>query len=750
MVSLTAIISFVKENPAQKSIEAADLTISSLSELQAFAEEVNQGNDYSGCIVELGNNIDCNGEHIVIGTEDSSAGCQGLVTGISFNGTFDGNGYTISNISNNDNTDYASLNLGFFCVLGTEAKVINTRFYNFSYTVDAVTSSDSYTGCIAYGNNGTIEKCIVENFTFISKRRTKNVFVGSIAGINNDTIRNCEVKGYYSFIAPDSSKDGANIKSFTYTNGSTISNCVFNINKTTSGGNFSYDGSMSEYSDCKNSSGTFLTGSSWSSIGGDGSGAPWYYASGYNGGWPMLRVFMSWQTVYFYSGTGGSVSPSSIEIPSDASYDPSVSGATLSLLGQSVTAHPYTGYNFWYWDASSRTAYFSIKTYTLSFGTTIGDLSISPSGSGYTVNHGTGVSGPSKGATGTISYSFGSTVTYNIPKGYCFDSDNRPSSITGNTTITPVIKRIVLKATLKGAANSDNTTNRVWNIDYEGDITYNSGTIEFSYGGNKTSYSANEGYSFDYIKINGEKVNQADVAEALTDITEDIEIEPVFSKNITIKLMDIDNANLYLYEDSTVPIQSYEGYGLAGKALKAEYSGYPSNIVKYTYDGGLIAVYKIDKFYRLKDGKEDTALQDSVTIYPVLEFFACLVTMDKTGNTNVVDIDVTGDDYGTENDGIFAVEFGTQVEFSFASNGGVFIYTYTFNSGQVVKYTIKDDDYTMASVINGGEREWQTCLESITYHVFDGPEEGDSLDDSMTSKEIKPTFERKFYGGNLA
>ena len=68
--------------------EAADLTIGTLEELKAFRDEVNSGNAYKGKIVMLSADIDLTGEEWTpIGNSTNK-----------FQGTFDGNGYTISNL----------------------------------------------------------------------------------------------------------------------------------------------------------------------------------------------------------------------------------------------------------------------------------------------------------------------------------------------------------------------------------------------------------------------------------------------------------------------------------------------------------------------------------------------------------------------------------------------------------------------------------------------------------------------------
>ena len=78
----------------------ADLVISTLAELKAFRDEVNAGNTFAGKTVELAANIDLMGEEWTpIGNETAK-----------FQGTFDGKGYTVSNLVITGNND----NAGFF------------------------------------------------------------------------------------------------------------------------------------------------------------------------------------------------------------------------------------------------------------------------------------------------------------------------------------------------------------------------------------------------------------------------------------------------------------------------------------------------------------------------------------------------------------------------------------------------------------------------------------------------------------
>lgn len=95
-------------------------TISTLEELKAFRDEVNAGNTFKGETIELANDIDLGGEEWTpIGTQSHQ-----------FQGTFNGNGHTISNLK--INTPYRS-DVGFFGFT-TNGEIKNLTFNNAEVT----------------------------------------------------------------------------------------------------------------------------------------------------------------------------------------------------------------------------------------------------------------------------------------------------------------------------------------------------------------------------------------------------------------------------------------------------------------------------------------------------------------------------------------------------------------------------------------------------------------------------------------
>ena len=105
--------------------EEADLTISTAEGLKAFAASVNAGDSYEGKTVVLSSDIDMEYTAVVIGTKASP-----------FMGTFDGQGYTVSNISiyeDGSDSDYFADSddcLGLFGVINTPAVIKNVTVNN--------------------------------------------------------------------------------------------------------------------------------------------------------------------------------------------------------------------------------------------------------------------------------------------------------------------------------------------------------------------------------------------------------------------------------------------------------------------------------------------------------------------------------------------------------------------------------------------------------------------------------------------
>lgn len=146
---------------------AEDLTISTLEELEAFRNAVNNGNNYSGSTITLENDIDMSGKY---GENTESGTVSWTPIGTSaktFTGTFDGNGHTIKGLYiNKSDQNYCGL-FGYV----TTATIKNL-------TVGGSVTGKEYVGGIV-GNapdKATFENC-ENNATIVGSR-----YVGGISG----------------------------------------------------------------------------------------------------------------------------------------------------------------------------------------------------------------------------------------------------------------------------------------------------------------------------------------------------------------------------------------------------------------------------------------------------------------------------------------------------------------------------------------------------------------------------------------
>ena len=100
-------------------------------------------------------------------------------TGEGYSGNFDGNGYTITNL-----TVSGTGNVGFFGGLAVGAKIQDVKFSNATITGD----ESSYAGVVAGASFGIIDSCNV-----IGSKVTGN-YVGAITGNNSVQVNNCNVQ----------------------------------------------------------------------------------------------------------------------------------------------------------------------------------------------------------------------------------------------------------------------------------------------------------------------------------------------------------------------------------------------------------------------------------------------------------------------------------------------------------------------------------------------------------------------------
>ncbi|MBR3988416.1 MAG: hypothetical protein IKK10_03835 [Clostridia bacterium] len=165
--------------------ENGNYMVENYDDLCLMSAMVNSGKDeYVNGNYILTNDIDCKGENFkhreMIGTKN-----------VQFNGTFDGQGYTISNLNFDadiEGNDSGKVQ-GLFGSIGNNGTVKNLTVDN--ATVWSDNSELSGSAVISKHNNGTIENVTVKN----SKVQLgDSEYLGGITGLNNGTVKNCRVE----------------------------------------------------------------------------------------------------------------------------------------------------------------------------------------------------------------------------------------------------------------------------------------------------------------------------------------------------------------------------------------------------------------------------------------------------------------------------------------------------------------------------------------------------------------------------
>lgn len=221
-------------------------TVSSVSDLQAFATSVNAGDNYANETVTLTANLDLN----------SAAWTPIGTMAHPFKGTFDGQGHTISNIKADGSL---SLNLaaGLFGVVGSVGTVKDVHITSGTSFISSNPSNYTcYIGSIAGINYGTIVGCsnsaTVTGYSYTNARiggvvganessgsilncynlgtvytSISNFFIGGIAGDNKGTVKN----SFMCSIVTTNSSNNAFYPLFGNNSG-TVANCFY-VNGTT-------------------------------------------------------------------------------------------------------------------------------------------------------------------------------------------------------------------------------------------------------------------------------------------------------------------------------------------------------------------------------------------------------------------------------------------------------------------------------------------------------------------------------------
>ena len=174
--------------------------INSAEDLTYLAAEVNGGNDFSGKIISVAaTEIDLNNLQLSIGYANDNAGTPDLKP---FNGTFNGNGVIIKNLSTAVSEEEGLPSYyGLFGYIGQSGKVTGVKLDTATAVVTENPSPDVteeyYFGGIAGINEGQISSCSVKNLTV-----NNFYYAGGICGNNNmddetsfGTITKCTVSG---------------------------------------------------------------------------------------------------------------------------------------------------------------------------------------------------------------------------------------------------------------------------------------------------------------------------------------------------------------------------------------------------------------------------------------------------------------------------------------------------------------------------------------------------------------------------
>ncbi len=198
---------------------ARELTISSAADLAQFAKMVNEGKDFGNKTVILTADIDLSDHYWTpIGVWASNGGKP-------FNGTFNGNGKTISGLTIKDPDSGDITMQGLFGLIGLYGTVKGLILAD-SYIV-----ARDFAGAITAYNRGTITDCLVESDVLVVEngREADQECFGGIAGYNKGSIIGCICKAqlectngsFWGGIAGVSSK-------MTDEDAPRIEDCVFN------------------------------------------------------------------------------------------------------------------------------------------------------------------------------------------------------------------------------------------------------------------------------------------------------------------------------------------------------------------------------------------------------------------------------------------------------------------------------------------------------------------------------------------
>lgn len=171
--------------------EDTEFTLTDAFDLVGLALLVKEGNNFAGKTIKLGNNVDAGGvKWLPIGwtTYDT------LERNAMFNGTFDGQGYTLSNVVVKTVASDPNQSLGVFGKVGISAVIENLHVTDSKITVTKVSNySNRGHGGIVGVNQGIIRNCSYEGS--ITADMELKCQIGGIAGTSTGTIEHCTFHG---------------------------------------------------------------------------------------------------------------------------------------------------------------------------------------------------------------------------------------------------------------------------------------------------------------------------------------------------------------------------------------------------------------------------------------------------------------------------------------------------------------------------------------------------------------------------
>ena len=135
-----------------------------------------------------------------------------------FAGTFDGNGHTITGLTNA--SDWPGIYYGLFGRIDSEGVVKNLGLVNVNFNI----ANNMDIGGVAGGNSGTVQNCYVTG-NISNSAGVWSYSIGGVVGDNGGTVQNCYFTGSISNSADFFSSSFDSVGGVAGSNSGTIQNC---------------------------------------------------------------------------------------------------------------------------------------------------------------------------------------------------------------------------------------------------------------------------------------------------------------------------------------------------------------------------------------------------------------------------------------------------------------------------------------------------------------------------------------------